>query len=216
MSLDSRISCALVYWNTRGNTVILKDCSKWIDTTTYQQDLESISSKKKKSLEVSNKYLIWIQLIKQTEQKSQIIFNEEEYYAIHDPSRKFREMELKSLATTELVITDDGDDDDDDDFSESDESNGDDENNSNEGSDIYEENSMYTSQNNNSEKFKINLIPKHKKVYHQMINDRYAMSLLHLTASEYVDDTVIVNDFNLYEDSQKISQRYLFTYLFIY
>ena len=206
MSLDSRIACALVYWNTKGNTIILKDCSKWYDSTTYQQDLENLSSKKKKALDMSNKYSVWIQLIKQTEQKSQIIFNEEEYYAIHDPSRKFREMELKSLATTELGIADDNDDD----LSDSDESDDDEEESngdSNEGSEVYEERSLDTSENDNIDRIKINLIPKHKKVYKQMINDRYAMSLLHLTASEYIDDTIIVNDFNLYEDSQKICQR---------
>lgn len=204
-TIDTRISCALVYWATRGNTHILSHCSRWSDVTQHQEDLEKSNSKAQGGKgNIPPKYLVWVQLLLCSPDKSIIVADEAEYYSTHDPSRKFREMELKSLATKELVITDDFDEDDlsDDSDSDSEESDEDEEELD---EDLPQETDSKVLQNNRI----VSLKPNHKKIYKQMLDDRYAMALLHFSASEYVDDSSPPADFNLYEDSQKISKEYL-------
>lgn len=210
-TLDTRISCVLVYWATRGNTHILTQCTRWYDITQHQQEREKLIIKEMSRGELSSKYLVWVQLLLHSEEKSKIIQDEQEYYSIHDPSRHFREMELKSLATKELVISDELDEDDLSDNSDSENEGSDEEEEEEEEEDEEEEANLSEDSISNSKipqnHRKIFLKPRHKKIYQQMLDDRYAMALLHLTASEYIDETNIPPDFILYEDSQKISKE---------
>lgn len=202
-----------------------------MDITTYQQDLENMDEgSKKQKTELTSKYLVWVQLLLQSETKSEIIENEEEYYALNDPSRKFREMELKSLATKELIINeefeDDGGDDDEDSESEGE---------SDQESEEDDDGDFSTNSNFGNQR-KISLKPKHKKIFQQMIDDRIAMALLHLSASDFFDDSPAttahadatststsspgvdgtdIGDFNLYHESQKICRRSVPKYLFL-
>jgi hypothetical protein len=235
-SLDTRVSCAIAYWSTRGNTSILNECSRWMDTTAYQQDLEDIQEDKRtgEHLTSKDKYLVWVRLLMSSERKSEIVENEQEYYATNDPSRQFREMELKSLASKELVINEEFEEEDDgSDDSESEEES--EEDSEEEGEEEGDGLSMNSSLGNHR---KISLKPKHKKIFQQMIDDRFAMALLHLSASDFFDDTypsaappaaaappvvpasvssldpsgidgIAAGDSNLYHESQKICQRSL-------
>ena len=201
-----------------------------MDVTTYQQDVETMDEGSKKlKRELTSKYLVWVQLLLQSETKSEIIENEEEYYAINDPSRKFREMELKSLATKELIINEEFDDDggDDDEDSESEEESDQESEEDDDGDD--------STNSNFGNHRKISLKPKHKKIFQQMIDDRIAMALLHLSASDFFDDSPAttahtdatststsspgvdgtdISDFTLYHESQKICRRSVPKYLF--
>jgi hypothetical protein len=207
LSLDTRLSCALVYWTTRGNSDILHQCSKWIDESSYQEDLlvhhtDQMSIQQRKD----GRYLVWVQLLWQSEKRSEIVEDEEEYYSQHDPARQFREMELKSLATKELVNEEEMEDGD---FSDEE----------SEGSadsvrdDEDEENSVTTVTDSTAKlpqdsSRRVPLKPRHKRLYEAMLADDYAMAILHLSATDYLDDTVTPpDDFKLYEDSQKICQR---------
>ena len=230
----------MVYWTTRGNTSILNECSKWMDTTAYQQDLEEDTTRleegsKKFKTELTSKYLVWVQLLLQSERKSEIVENEEEYYATNDPSRQFREMELKSLATKELIINEEFEDEDDD-GSDDDSESGDESDQETQQDDEDDDNSMLSNFGNHR---KISLKPKHKKIFQQMIDDRFAMALLHLSASDFFDDSPTAplahptsafaspppigadgasgpDDFNLFHNSQKICQRSVLSTSFSY
>jgi hypothetical protein len=134
------------------------------------------------------RYLVWVQLLWQSEKRSEIVEDEEEYYSQHDPARQFREMELKSLATKELVNEEEMEDGD---FSDEE----------SEGSadsvrdDEDEENSVTTVTDSTAKlpqdsSRRVPLKPRHKRLYEAMLADDYAMAILHLSATDYLDDTV--------------------------
>jgi hypothetical protein len=208
LSLDTRVSCALVYWTTRGNTDILNQCSKWIDESSYQEDFANSDPMKKPKVELSSRYLVWVQLLWHSEKKSEVVQDEAAYYSHNDPARQFREMELKSLATKELVNEDDLNDGD---FSDGSEGSESDEESEGDGDDDDTSRADSTARiPHPQDSFRrVPIKPKHKRVYRDMLADKYAMALLHLSATDYIDDTVAPTDeFNLYEDSQKVCQRY--------
>ena len=167
MTVDTRISTALAFWASRGNRAVSSRMASWKNTVDDGSDESSL----------------WSQVVVLAENKSEIIMNADEYYNKTDPSRTFREMDLKNKATVLQELDVDNSDSDSDSESMSGDS------------------SVDVPHSEDG----ISLEPRHNKVFKLMVRDDYAMAVLHLSATEFPDENS--EEFDLYKDGNKICKQ---------
>jgi hypothetical protein len=172
MAIDARISTALAFWCMRGNRAVSSAGCRW----------KSVEGESR-----SGKRCLWSDIVRLAKAKSEIIADEAEYWERVDPSRGFREMDLKNTATKMEELDEETS------CSESEEE---EDGGSDDGESDEEEEGEGMDQD-------VPLEPAHNPVFKSIVNDSYAMAILHLTATEFPDDSL--DDFELFKDSRSIS-----------
>ena len=140
---------------------------------------------------------LWANIMTCAKERSMIITNETEYYNRVDPSRVFREMDMRNLATKleELDV-------------ETSCSDSDSDNNSEDNSDADDNSDGGEPERGGlDDGLNVPVQPIHSAVFASLIDDSYAMSVLHLSATEFPDENV--EDFELFKDSHNISTEYV-------
>lgn len=174
-TLDTRISTCLAFWCNRGNFAVSRACSYWKAPDSEAPDTDAC---------------LWTEILTGAKQKSEIVDDEAAYYEIVDPSRTFREMDLRNTATKLEELDEETS------CSESESDSGDEGQSDDDSGDPDEEGLGLFGDS-------IPLIPPHNRVFDNMISDKYAMAVLHQSATEVPDDNL--DDFDLFKDSRSIS-----------
>lgn len=177
-TLDTRISTALAFWCMRGNRVVSSAAGRW-------KSLEEDGSR-------SQLRFLWSDIVRVAKSRSEIVVNEAEYWERVDPSRAFKEMDLRNTAVKMEELDEETS------CSESDSDGDDDSKGSNDGDE-----SDMEDQVGGGIDSEVPVEPVHTPLFKSIVNDMYAMAILHLTATEYLDETL--DDFDLFRDSRSIS-----------
>lgn len=198
LSLDTRISTALVYWCNRGNKSMVRRTLSWEEV--------------RNGVTQTEKYL-WRSIIEQAVEKSTITEDAEKYYAKIDPTRIMREMSRMAMAKSMRDLDPDGDSDSDSDSnSDSDSEN----NNSEDGDDCssHEEDDLINESDEvlryydaEEEEMDITVNARHSAAFEDLLQDEFVISILHASATEIPD--LDAPDFDLYKDAKNLSIGYV-------
>jgi hypothetical protein len=199
MSLDTRISTALVYWCNRGNKAMARRTLGWEEVVRGVTQSEQ---------------LLWKSLIEKSVEKSEIIENADKYYEATDPTRAMQEMSKLTMATAMDELDPDGDSDSDDDSdsdSEDSEEEGEEEDAGSAQSSEGEESRTLEDDDDEvlrccdceEEEAVVAVEARHSVTIENLLDDEYALSILHCSATEI--QNFDVPDFDLYKDAKMLS-----------